>query len=403
MSQPILVPPLGQTTDTVVLTAWYKQIGQSVKVGEPLFAIETDKATLDIEAQDSGVLLQVMAQPGDEVKVLSSIGLVGAVNEQPPLQPSPGVTGEGERPAPQTPVTDIEYASPEKTGEADRHETSSSLMVSKAGVNRTFVERLPENVQAGQKNTGQHVMASPRARRLAQEFTLDWHKLNGSGPGGNIVERDVRNTLRSLAESYQVAPQAITDAPPAFVPTRQAQLLAAQVDFGALLDLSQIYEGHGIAVTPDSLVLYVVAQVAGEFRSLLTRTGELSVGYVAPLKGSLSLVTLGEYETRGLMKITKRLEQALKVTWNGDMVADDGRALAIVCACLGPMGVDMFTPLIQVAEVPIVSMGQLHKTRSGESLTSIALSYARTMLPADNAAHLLQQIVQRVEDPDLLF
>ena len=61
MPHQVLVPPLGQTVDTVTLVTWYIGEGKAVREGEPLFAIETDKATLDIEAQASGVLRRVMA------------------------------------------------------------------------------------------------------------------------------------------------------------------------------------------------------------------------------------------------------------------------------------------------------------------------------------------------------
>ena len=67
MAIEVLVPPLGQTVDTVTLVSWYKREGEAVAQGEPLFAIETDKATLDIESPDSGILHGVTVQPGDEV------------------------------------------------------------------------------------------------------------------------------------------------------------------------------------------------------------------------------------------------------------------------------------------------------------------------------------------------
>ena len=70
MATKVLVPPLGQTVDSVMLVAWHRNEGDTVKQGEMLFSIETDKAILDIEAPASGVLRQVTGQPGDEVQVL---------------------------------------------------------------------------------------------------------------------------------------------------------------------------------------------------------------------------------------------------------------------------------------------------------------------------------------------
>ena len=72
VSTEVLVP-LGQTVDTLTLVSWYKQEGEAVIAGEPLYAVETDKATLDVEAPATGVLRQVTASPGDVVKVLRAI------------------------------------------------------------------------------------------------------------------------------------------------------------------------------------------------------------------------------------------------------------------------------------------------------------------------------------------
>ena len=76
MATEVLVPPLGQTVDTLTIVSWYKQEGEAVTQGEPLYVVETDKASLDVEAPASGVLRGVTAQPGDEVKVLSAIAVI---------------------------------------------------------------------------------------------------------------------------------------------------------------------------------------------------------------------------------------------------------------------------------------------------------------------------------------
>ena len=76
MSSAVLIPPLGQTVDTLTLVSWYKHEGDTVTQGEPLFSVETDKATLDVEAPASGVLSGVCAAAGDLVKVLAAIATI---------------------------------------------------------------------------------------------------------------------------------------------------------------------------------------------------------------------------------------------------------------------------------------------------------------------------------------
>src|SRR5712692_429764 len=77
----VLIPPLGATTDTLRLVEWYHQEGEAVTKDEPLFAVETDKATLDVEAPASGILRLVSAQPGAEVAALSRIAVIAAPGE----------------------------------------------------------------------------------------------------------------------------------------------------------------------------------------------------------------------------------------------------------------------------------------------------------------------------------
>ena len=81
MAHEVLVPPLGQTTDTVTLVKWYKNEGDLVQQGEPLFAIETDKAVLDVESHHSGVLRRVAAVENQEVKVLAVVALLAEQDE----------------------------------------------------------------------------------------------------------------------------------------------------------------------------------------------------------------------------------------------------------------------------------------------------------------------------------
>src|SRR5262249_53692207 len=77
----VVVPPLGATTDTLVLVEWYRREGETVAKDEPLFAVQTDKATLDVEAPASGILRRVSASPGTEVAALTRIAVIAPPGE----------------------------------------------------------------------------------------------------------------------------------------------------------------------------------------------------------------------------------------------------------------------------------------------------------------------------------
>jgi pyruvate dehydrogenase E2 component (dihydrolipoamide acetyltransferase) len=154
----VVVPPLGATVDTFTLVAWYKQEGEFVEKDELLFAVETDKATLDVEAPASGILRNISAKPGEEVTALSRIALIEAPGEYAPL-----------------------------TGEAEEQNGNSALQSS---IRYESIAHSDLSI-----DTRIRIFISPRAKRLAEESLVDWRLLKGTGPGGAIVERDVRSSI----------------------------------------------------------------------------------------------------------------------------------------------------------------------------------------------------------------
>ena len=92
MPTDVLMPALGPNQDTGRLVEWFKREGDAVTQGEPLMEIETDKATVEIEAPATGVLARVTAQPGDEVPVGQPIAIILATGEEPPAEQSTATT-----------------------------------------------------------------------------------------------------------------------------------------------------------------------------------------------------------------------------------------------------------------------------------------------------------------------
>jgi pyruvate/2-oxoglutarate dehydrogenase complex dihydrolipoamide acyltransferase (E2) component len=85
----IRLPPLGQTSDEMIVVEWYRQPGDAVREGEPLLSVETDKVTVDVEAAAAGTLLDVLVQPGDLVEAGTVIARIGAADEAAAEPPAP--------------------------------------------------------------------------------------------------------------------------------------------------------------------------------------------------------------------------------------------------------------------------------------------------------------------------
>ena len=154
----VIMPALGVAQQTGTLLKWLKAEGQSVSKGEPLMEIETDKATVEIEAPASGVLAHVIAQAGDEVPVGQRIALILAPGESP----------------------ETEAKSPEPTPTPNKAKISAPPAAPKTTPSAASMT----------PNRGR-VLASPAAKRIAREKGVNLASLQGSGPEGSVLADDV--------------------------------------------------------------------------------------------------------------------------------------------------------------------------------------------------------------------
>jgi len=151
MATEVLMPQVGQDIETATIVEWHKKENDTVNKGDIIATVESDKATFDVEAYDSGVLLKRLYEEGQEVKVLTPIAYLGE-----PGECVDEVSSSSE--VPQTAVTpDSSVSTSEKPKRNDK------------------------------------VIASPSARRLAMEKGIDLKNVTGTGPEGRITRRDVLN------------------------------------------------------------------------------------------------------------------------------------------------------------------------------------------------------------------
>jgi pyruvate dehydrogenase E2 component (dihydrolipoamide acetyltransferase) len=211
MIQKVTLPKLGETVEAATIDKWLKQEGDAVKVGDILCEITTDKATLEVESYHAGTLLKIIAPTGQELPVGTLIAVMGAPGEAIPADLLAGG-------AP---------AAASASAKADRAAPASAV---------TAVAMAP----AGR------VFASPRARRSAREAGVVLSSLRGTGPGGRIVEADVRAAARAA-------------------PAVKASPLARKVAASAGVDLATLQgTGHAGKIMRDDVLAAAQAAPAAE-------------------------------------------------------------------------------------------------------------------------------------------
>lgn len=184
MATEVLLPKQGNTVESCIILEWKKQEGETVSEGEPVCEVETDKATFDVESPVSGTLLKRFFDEGDDVPVLTVIAAVGEEGEDVSgLAPSTAEASGAGGPA----------------GPAEAPEAAASVPgPAEAPEPATAPAAVPEQPAAGprpDRKEGGPSPISPRARLIAQAKGVDPSTIAGTGPGGRVIERDIRYVL----------------------------------------------------------------------------------------------------------------------------------------------------------------------------------------------------------------
>ena len=156
MSTQITMPQQGLTEESSVIAEWYVKEGDTVSVGTPLFAIETGKATFDVESEAAGTVLAIFASEGDDVPIKAPVCVIGEPGEsfeRPAAVPAAAAPTAAEPAAPAAPA--------------------------------------PSTPAAASALAGGEVFVSPRAKAAASRSGLDWHDAAPTGPEGRVIERDI--------------------------------------------------------------------------------------------------------------------------------------------------------------------------------------------------------------------
>jgi pyruvate dehydrogenase E2 component (dihydrolipoamide acetyltransferase) len=196
MATNILMPALSPTMTEGTLTRWLKKEGEAIKAGDVIAEIETDKATMEVEAVDEGVLGKILVGDGTEnVKVNAPIAVLvdkgEAVPSEAPAAPAPAAAKAPEADAP-------EPAAPRAAAPG-------------AGAAKQSPATAPAPVANGHAGSGDRIFVSPLARRMATQAGIDLSGLKGSGPNGRIVRADIEAAQKggtSAAPAPTVAPSA---------------------------------------------------------------------------------------------------------------------------------------------------------------------------------------------------
>jgi pyruvate dehydrogenase E2 component (dihydrolipoamide acetyltransferase) len=367
MPADVIMPALGMAQDTGTVLRWLKAEGDHVAAGEPLMEVETDKATVEVEAPCDGTLADVCAAEGDEVPV----GQVVA-----------RVVGVGSDPVPAKP--------------------------------------------AGAGNGRRRKLASPKARRIAAELGVDLGALTGSGPGGAVVAADVQRV-----EAPSPIPEPPAAAPPApersvwrVMAERTTQswqtaphfFLRRQVDAGRLnswRDAARARPALDRASHTDLLVMVAAAALRRHPEVNATwagaapeRLSDVNVAVAVATEAGLVVPVVHRADTLSLEQIVARRIELVERARAGRLAPDDLTGGTFTISNLGMFGVDSFDAILNAPQAAILAVGRIADrvvAVDGAAVVrpaaDLSVSFDHRVVDGAMGARFLETLAGLIEEP----
>jgi len=207
MPTQVVMPKLSPTMEEGQLARWLKKEGDKVSIGEPIAEIDTDKATMEMQALASGVLRKIIVHEGESVPLGQMIAIIGEPDEDisgmldkagaaKPAAPSTNDSGNGA--AAQT--TTATSAPPAEAAE------NRAAAKSEYPVSQDLTTAHPPADSRGDESDGRRIIVSPLAARMAADAGINLRTMQGSGPGGRIVKRDIESAVADAKSQHVAAP-----------------------------------------------------------------------------------------------------------------------------------------------------------------------------------------------------
>jgi pyruvate dehydrogenase E2 component (dihydrolipoamide acetyltransferase) len=417
MAVEIPMPRLSDTMERGTVARWAKKEGDTIAEGEVLADIETDKATMELESYEAGVLLKILVQEGESAELGAPIALVGEAGEQVDLA---ALNGAAEAPA--------EDAAPQETSEAEPRPARAAVTPVAKG--------------------GGELRASPIARRMAADAGLDLRPLagRGSGPDGRIVKIDVERLAADGASARASAAPPTTPRqtpPPAPVPgawegaegkepsamqravarrmTESKQnvphfYLESEVDMTKAIELrreiNRSVGDTGTKVSINDLIVRACAVSLVEHPQFhrswigdrIVQHEHAHVGIAVALDDGLIVPVLRDADRLSLTEIAVATRDIVARARSGKVRQKEIEGGTFTVSNLGMFGVTSFQAIINPPEPGILAVGRtierpvIHEGQvQGRPIMSVTLSVDHRAASGADGARLLQSIVRRLE------
>jgi pyruvate dehydrogenase E2 component (dihydrolipoamide acetyltransferase) len=466
MATKVYMEALSPTMEEGRLVTWLKKEGDDVKEGDVLAEVETDKATMELVARGAGVLRKQLIAEGDTAAVAALIGVIAAADEDvsaltggadaAPAQAAPAAEAPAQQAASGGDAAAAPPAAPAAAAPPAQAEASPAQPAAEAKPAPAAQQGAAPGADNGR------VKASPLARRLAQEAGMQIGGVQGSGPGGRIVKRDVEQAVaqggaqqpaaaapQPQAEAQPAAAAAPAPSAPAVQPSTDARFrehplsqmrkaiarrlaqsigpvptfyLTIEVDMGEAMALrakvNERFAREGIKTSPNDMVIKAVAMALRHHPFVNAAwTGDsihlyeqVHIGVAVAIEEGLITPVIRDADRKGLREIAAEVKELAGRAREKKLKPEEYTGSTFSISNLGMFGIEEFTAIINPPEAAILAVGAVgpkvvvdeEGNMAIRQRMRVTLSCDHRVIDGATGAQFLQTLKQYLEDPMMM-
>jgi pyruvate dehydrogenase E2 component (dihydrolipoamide acetyltransferase) len=435
MAEIIEMPKLSDTMESGTLIKWLKQEGEAVSSGDMIAEVETDKATMEVECFEDGILLKQYLAEGGSVAIGGPICAIGDEGEEAPEVEMPEPVAEAEE-EDEPDIEEVEEVAEEPEPEAEEAETAAAA-------------EKPAAKPVAARADGERVRISPLARKVAEELSVDYSRVKGSGPQGRILKADVEEAAKNpqaLAPAIASGPsislgsleektdkvsnmrasiakalvKSKTEAPHFYLQSEvNAEPLAiVRKDLNDFLTTLPPEQG-GIKYTVNDLILKAAAMAVSSVPSInrswqgktIKQHGSVHLAFGVAIDDGLVTPVIRDADSKSLRQISIEAKELIVKARDRKLKPDEMSGSTLTVTNLGMFGITDFYGIINPNNAAILSVGATVKQPVVDENNQITIGYRMKVgLSGDHrvidgavGAQYLQALGNLLEKPAILL
>ena len=430
MATQVMMPKLSPTMEEGQISRWLKKEGDKIAMGEPLAEIDTDKATMEMQALTNGVLRKILVKEGESAPLGQPIAIVGEPDEdisslmtEAPSPPKPAPEPKTTAPPPQ--------AAPAAAAAAPAPAPAAAT---------------PDNGAQAGRSTSDRLIVSPLAARMAAESGIDLRSLQGTGPGGRIVKRDVESALtqRTSGDTKPAAPTQLRAVPAVQRPATGASpyrdepmseirktiarrlvtslgpvphfFLTIEVEMDRAAEMRQSIKAQNpeLQISLNDIIIKVAAaalvqhpQVNASFQDKHLRYYERAdIGVAVAIEEGLITPVIRSADQKSISEISAEVRDLAERARHKRLKPEEYTGATFSISNLGMFGIDEFTAVINPPESGILAVGAMTPkpvVHDGQivvrQMMHVTMSCDHRVVDGATGAKFLQTFKKMLENP----